>query len=455
MSDKWTQQLHDKLAEHQTPAPDGLWDDIEAALASSGQRFQALQPGHSRFVALRRWAAAAAVATLIGGGALVWWTQESQERESMVSMVEHTAAGPLPSEAEDPREAGSLPSGGEDTREAGSLPSGGEDGGRGPHSNTNIAQATTHTEKPQTPPLAPPLEGRGAAAHEEPQATETQATETQAAPPQATEPQATETQATETQAAPPQPVSPAKASLPYQDHARPLPKQRKDRYSPTLSLYAMNGLGTKDNSNGVMMADAQAEKYANTTANAYAARQQTPIFLTGYEEREHHRQPVSFGLSASFPLGRRLSLTSGIVYTKMRSDFEQIIHSQQINKEQTLHYVGIPLGLSYRLWQTGAQKATQAKKQGAFSVYVGAGIQADWNVSAKMTTEGVESTMNRDRMQWSANASMGMQYNLLPRLALYAEPGLNYYFDNGSNIQNFFKDKPASMRLHMGMRLDW
>ena len=30
--DKWTQQLHDKLAEHETAAPPDLWADIEAAL---------------------------------------------------------------------------------------------------------------------------------------------------------------------------------------------------------------------------------------------------------------------------------------------------------------------------------------------------------------------------------------------------------------------------------------
>ena len=31
--DKWTKQLHDKLAEHEMAAPEGLWADIEAALA--------------------------------------------------------------------------------------------------------------------------------------------------------------------------------------------------------------------------------------------------------------------------------------------------------------------------------------------------------------------------------------------------------------------------------------
>ena len=33
--DKWTQQLHDKLAEREVAPPDDLWADIEAALPTS------------------------------------------------------------------------------------------------------------------------------------------------------------------------------------------------------------------------------------------------------------------------------------------------------------------------------------------------------------------------------------------------------------------------------------
>jgi hypothetical protein len=205
----------------------------------------------------------------------------------------------------------------------------------------------------------------------------------------------------------------------------------------------MNGLGTKDNSNAVLMADALAEKYANTLANSQSSRRMAPIFLTGYEERAHHNQPLSFGLTVSYPFNQQLSLTSGLVYTNLRSEFTQIILSQQISKDQTLHYVGIPLSLTYRLWQ-----------HKGFSAYVSAGAQADWNVHAKMKAEGVEQEMGRDRMQWSANGSLGLQYDILPQMAIYAEPGINHYFDNGSQIQNFFKDKPTSLKLQMGIRFN-
>ena len=60
--------------------------------------------------------------------------------------------------------------------------------------------------------------------------------------------------------------------------------------------------------------------------------------------------------------------------------------------------------------------------------------------------------MSKDRMQWSIGGSLGVQYNILPQLGVYAEPGVRHYFDNGSNVSNFFKDKPTAMSLQLGMR---
>ena len=121
---------------------------------------------------------------------------------------------------------------------------------------------------------------------------------------------------------------------------------------PTLGLYAMNGINSQRSSNGVLMADALTRKFNDTYANSYGATTRTPepIYLTGFEERQHHHRPISYGLTLSYPLTKRLSLTSGVIYTKLASDFTQIMRSQKVEQEQTLHYVGIPIGLNYQLW---------------------------------------------------------------------------------------------------------
>ena len=432
--DNWTQQLHDKLADYETPAPEGLWDDIEAALPRRRQ---------ARFVPLRRWAAAAAaVAALVcGSGGFLWWSHESQQKESMVSMAEASMSEDGMKES-DVAETGmsedSMKESGvaddatidyvKKLRAAAPLSSLGEDrerpggvGGGGSNSSTTIAQATPPEEQSKTPPLTPPLEGRGGAALEDSLAI---------LPSQA----------------PHKPHSPHKPHKTHDPHktnaASPSPLSH-----PSLGLYALNSLGAKEGSNGVFMADALAKSYASTfdEANMPASRRQGPIFLSGYEERQHHYQPVAFGLTLNYPLSARLSLTSGVVYTRLRSDFTQVIGSQQMTQQQTLHYVGLPLGLSYRLFRLGA-----------FSAYAAAGIQADWNVAARQNAEGVERSMDRDKMQWSAAASLGLQYSIpvgATDIALYAEPGIAHYFDNGSSVQNFFKDKPTSLKLQFGIRI--
>ena len=63
--DKWTQQLHDKLAEREVAPPDDLWADIEAALPTSPE---ANQEPRTTFVSLRRWAVAASVALNLAAG---------------------------------------------------------------------------------------------------------------------------------------------------------------------------------------------------------------------------------------------------------------------------------------------------------------------------------------------------------------------------------------------------
>lgn len=214
--------------------------------------------------------------------------------------------------------------------------------------------------------------------------------------------------------------------------------------TPALSLYAMNGFGHQTSSNGVIMSGNLAQNFVNPADyQGMLSRRRETIYLAGYEERQKHHQPVSFGLTVSYPLSRHLSLTSGVVFTHLQSDFVNIMRNQQISRKQQLDYVGIPLTLDYRFWTYKGLKT-----------YLSAGVQADWNIHTSMQTQGVDQHLDKDRMQWSASGALGIQYDIIPQLGLYAEPGVRYYIDNGSRIQNFFKDKPTNFSLQVGLRLN-
>ena len=58
-------------------------------------------------------------------------------------------------------------------------------------------------------------------------------------------------------------------------------------------------------------------------------------------------------------------------------------------------------------------------------------------------------------MQWSVHAGAGLEFCPIPLLGFYVEPGIKYYFDNGSNVQNYFKDKPLNLNVQLGFRINF
>lgn len=393
--DKWIQQLHDKLAEHEMAAPEGLWADIEAALPRQPK------PRKARFVALRRWAVAASFAALALGGSYLWWNRH---------------AGPLMSVADDVAEEKEA----EPTEHV-----------TDPHSG----DADVNIPEKIVKPLAPKQ-----LAQVMPQEADIRPKEE--AVPEASSPIAKEAA---------EPVAKTHHDMTTDDGSLPLSettviKSTKNRLPLTFGLYAMNGFGNQSSRQGVLMADDMARQFQQTYANSFtaSARSSEPIYLAGFEERQYHHRPVSYGLTVSYPLTERLSLTTGVVYTKLVSDFTQVMRSLQVQQQQTLHYVGVPVAVSYRLWS-----------QKGFKAYISAGNQIYWNVATHVVSEGVTQDMEKDRLQWSLNGSVGAQYDILPQLGLYVEPGLSYYPDNGSRLQNYFKDKPLDMSLQVGLRINF
>ena len=392
--DKWTQQLHDKLAEHEMAAPDDLWADIEAALEQAPT--SPSRSEKSRFVALRRWTAAAAVAALMLGGGYLWFSQSTpalQAESEKMADTESTDDEPKQETVveEQPKLLAKLVTG-----------------------KTPKTETKTVTETPPIEPPTPPCDK----SEEEPQAT----------------PAIPAEEKPERQLTTDEPRRPALGGT-----------VRKQQQHVTLGLYATNGLGSQTNSNPVQMADALIKQYDDLYTNTYAAaRSSERVYLTGFEERQHHHQPIAYGLTLGYPLTPRLSLTTGLVYTKLTSDFTQVMRNMQIQRQQTLHYVGIPLNLNYNLWTSRGFKA-----------YLSAGAAAYWNVATRLVSDGVKQQMDKDRLQWSLSGSLGLQYDLLPQIGIYAEPGLSYYPDNGSRLQNFFKEKPLNLSLQLGLRLNF
>ena len=167
------------------------------------------------------------------------------------------------------------------------------------------------------------------------------------------------------------------------------------------------------------------------------------------EESIKHRLPVRFGLSLRYRLNDRWSLESGLAYTRLRSDIKQNDNGVRTNTEQTLSYIGIPITASYLL-----------KSSRYVNFYVSAGGMVEKMVKGRQHHEYVGKNQERTEsvsirpLQFSMNGGFGAEFNLSPLFSIYAEPGVGYYFDNGSIIPTYYQDKPFSFNLNLGLRFN-
>ena len=185
-----------------------------------------------------------------------------------------------------------------------------------------------------------------------------------------------------------------------------------------------------------MLASGNPNKVQSVLSNA-------PLQLADYSQTKHHYHPMSFGLSVGNNLTPRLTLTTGMVYTYASSDFTSSAAGDDIIETQRLHYIGVPLNLKYKVWGNNA-----------IHTYATAGCQADFNVSAKMQTGDITTDADKDRTQWSVGGAVGVQYNIIPRMGIYAEPGMRYYIDNKSSVETIFKEKKLNFNLQLGVRVE-
>ena len=166
----------------------------------------------------------------------------------------------------------------------------------------------------------------------------------------------------------------------------------------------------------------------------------------------HHRQPVKVGLSMRYHFNDRWSLQTGIDYSYHSSDLVLQIEKMQIQSEQKLHFVGVPVNLAYTLWSLGR-----------FNVYLSGGgeiekvikgMQSTIDMTSDITDKKELQDVEEKPWQISISGSAGVQFSVTKLLSIYAEPGVAYYFDNKSSLRTIYQEKPFNFNLNLGLRFN-
>ena len=236
----------------------------------------------------------------------------------------------------------------------------------------------------------------------------------------------------------PQPKKPVDDPRTYQlPSSEPSPKRNEtsDRWS--LGLTASGGLLAANNSVNTNLL-----YYKNVNSIDYAFYGITSQFSNAQTEFVwKHRLPLRFGLSVHYLLNDRLSLLSGISYTYLYSECSIPLYN--INYNQKLHYLGIPIGMVWQLWSSGH-----------FRLYLSGSTMLEKCVHASFDYKSSDGVDIEKPWQWSLNAAAGAEYSFTPQLGVYLEPSLGYYFDDGSNFEHYYKEHPLAPSISFGLRFN-
>lgn len=425
----WLQDIHDRLADFETEAPDGLWEQISHRLETSDDTDNVADTTH-RVIPLwvRRTAAAAAAVIVLASGALLLRHDDPVQR-----LHEHL-----------------------------------------PATHNTIASSTPRTEQPNDDNTASTRQDRIQATAATVTHTDVGATAKNVLAANTTPEVSAENSAAHTVRTADNVTAPSAEDNAGHKADNDISPNRKDR-EPQQTRPAMQNRSDAKRRQTASAHTMRIGAYASGGAAAYAMHSRSNgiistvmasndthwedspllgmlLYNRGKDTETHlrHHQPIRAGISFTYMINDRLGIESGLTYMLLASDTRDGSDMHYYEGRQRLHYLGIPLNVKYEFlrWRR-------------FGLYGSAGVLAEQCISGRMrkeyvldgssyrtTTEGIPT----HPFQLSANISAGLRYDFTPTVGIYAEPGLSYYFDDGTSLQSVYKQRPLNFNLNVGVR---
>lgn len=377
MNEQWIQQMQQKMAGYEYPAPELPWDEVDRVLSANKSR-------SARVLWLRRMAAAAVILLIAGVG---YWSFLSNETEQSPSITASAEKQSLDAYEEQPEK------------------------------QADMAPVTSDVVLKKTKPQ------HELVAISEPEEVISVST----IDPDTINPPATTEQK--------QPQAAEKKTKPSESPRHVIyPSDLRER------KHLDNRLTAKVYMSSTMASSRQTESFNIPyviplpselgEGNPSETADSVMVIQVQKDRHIHHRQPVRFGLSLRYRLTDRWSVESGLSYTRLSSDIITTENGVTSMIEQRLNYLGLPLNIGYDLWRTRH-----------FGLYVSAGGM-------------IEKSLDTSPWQFSLNGAAGAEYKLTDYFSLYAEPGLGYYFKDGSSTSTIYQDRPLNFNLSFGLRFN-
>ncbi len=224
--------------------------------------------------------------------------------------------------------------------------------------------------------------------------------------------------------------------------AKSIPSAKKKKQGNLSLALAYGSQGTSPASPDVYAPDVYADAFPTVyqlNSNAIPSSPATSDIS--------YKMPLSFSLLVRKSLSSGWALETGLTYTYLEST-ETLIHADKklSSSEIQLHYLGIPLKTVFTVFQ-----------RDRLSIYVSAGGMLEKCVYGKeiFSKDLPDHSLDIPELQWSLSGGAGLNYRLAGQWALFAEPGVAYYFDDHSDVMTIRKDKPWNFNIQAGVRVTY
>lgn len=453
---RWSEDLHRRFEEFEVDAPENLFDDIMEALPAVSA-----EPQPARVIPLwvKRAAVAAAVVMAVAAGVMI--LREGADAPAEEPLLATATVVPSDKTAS----ATMTPPPAQPITEQVAM----EQMATGQETAGQKIMEQTATEQKVTGQMATAPAKADKAEHNNLTQTEPNATEkTEQTTPDTAEP----AKPTQTEpSSPTQPIKAAQATTP-----------ERQRSQTQRTIYAAQSPRAESSTSGRLMANLFTSGFSGSR-HGHASQQRFMVnsILFGdkisadavvgdddmtlesgvdevviYDPAQRvntdirHHQPIRVGVSLRYALSDRWAVESGLQYANLRSDSSSGYAANYYEDRMSLHYIGLPLSAVFTMWESRRLKI-YLSAGGLVEKCVAGSLRTDYVIGGERERgERVDAMV--DELQFSINAGAGLQLNLSPTVGIYAEPGVGYWFDNGSAIETIYRTRPLNFNLNLGVR---
>ena len=445
---QWRDKLRKHFADYGQPEPEGLWEDIERGMIANRQSAPRPLSGRILYWGSRLGAAAAVIAAVIWIGSIAFRTDLPETGTTAagtgapeVPQSQVRLSGPAEEEPVRPNEGVSI-AGNEQHLRPAPAPQAIASGGGTDHDaepglepaiagDIDIKSSADNTAEESFPEsVSPPLPGKD-----------------QPSDPDKVQPAV--------------PDKPLPATGRYGDGdllaGTGQTRRRESGWSARLVASRIPGSGSKGVHRGYGTLNNAVMQSDYITSATLGIDAMSDIKILNKDTRTYtetrHNPPVRAGVMLSYGFTDRLSVESGLTYAYLGSRLKSGSEKSYYETRQSLHYLGIPANLNYSLWRNHLLK-----------VYLSGGGMVEHNISGSNSTDYMDGgrTFSRknervrvEGLQWSVNASVGLQVDLSRRVGIFADPGVSYHFNNGSPVETVYKKNPLNFDLTFGLRISF